>query len=258
VPQGDSDPCKQVAARPSLPWLRCLKPPAAQHLRDIAHYGCADHEDPVAHQSWFVPTLKASSHPTLSALLERVNRLLLFVYNVYDASALTTDIHGDSCRKTLSTHEQGHDHTVVLRIAWTATALLTQRFDACILQMRFHLSINVIFAFSHSRGLRRPHGAVTRVTQLPNAPPPRPPTNPYPTGPYQDSLLQPTTTPSVPERDLTSNLHSSCHRKANKKPPPRPEPTPYPTAPHQSSTKAPNEPPQRPAPNPYPTWPHQS
>jgi hypothetical protein len=257
VPQGDSDPCN-VPARPSLPWLRCLKPPAAQHLRDIAHYGCADHKDPVAHQSRFIPTLKASSHPTLSTVLERVNRLLLFVYNVYDASALTTDIHGDSCRKTLSTSEHGHDHMAVLRIAWTATILSTQRFDACILQMRFHLFINVIFAFSHPRRFRYPHGAVTRVTQLPNAPPPRPEPNPYPTGPYQDSLPQPTTTPSVTERDLTSNLHSSYLRKANKKPPPRPEPTPYPTAPHQSSTKTPNDPPPRPAPNPYPTGPHQS
>jgi len=69
-------------------------------------------------------------------------------------------------------------------------------------------------------------------------PPPRPDTQPYPTGPYQSGITKVKAPP----------------------PPPRPDTQPYPTGPYQSSIvkgRAP-PPPTRPDTQPYPTGPYQS
>jgi hypothetical protein len=206
--------------------MRCYHPPPAQHSHDVAHHDRADIYDArilTSYQIRFVPALGNSFLHTLAAVLEWLNRLVLLINHVHGASAS-----------------------------------FLKRFDVCALQVQSPLFINVTHNTSYSHCSGRARGGAIHATNLPNAPPPRPAPNPYPTGPNQDGILRFATTLSGPKSDLRSRPYCSCYRKANNKPPPRPATTPYPTGPHQSSTKHPNEPPPRPAPNPYPTGPHQS
>jgi len=241
--------------------VRCLQPPTTQYTRDAVHHGHADNDrsaTTAAGESRFFYLLKKGFHPTLTAVLEEVNRLLLFFINVIDAPVLTTDTHGHSCHQKLLARNEGPDHTVVLRINLPTIANFLKRFDASTLQVQSLLFINVAYAFSHSQVLRCTTGALEIATNLPNAPPPRPAPKPYPTGPHQSGILKPKSALTSLESTRIFEAGGLCRQRRDNKPPPRPAPNPYPTGPHQSSIKRPNKPPPRPAPKPYPTGPHQS
>lgn len=241
--------------------MRCLQPPTTQHTRDAVHHRHADNDrsaTTAAGESRFFHLLKKGFHPTLTAVLEEVNRLLLFFINVIDAPVLTTDTHGHSCHQKLLARNEGPDHTVVLRINLPTIANFLKRFDASTLQVQSLLFINVAYAFSRSQVLRCTTGALKIATNLPNAPPPRPAPEPYPTGPHQSGISKPKSVLTSLESARIFEAGGLCHQRRDNKPPPRPAPNPYPTGPHQSSIKRPNKPPPRPAPNPYPTGPHQS
>ena len=241
--------------------MRCLQPPTTQHTRDAVHHGHADNDRSATSatvESRFSYLLKKGFHPTLTAVLEKVNRLFLFFINVIDASVLTTDTHSHSCRYKLSARNEGTDDPVVLRINLPTIANFLKRFDASTLQVQSPLFINVAYAFSHSQVLRCTTGTLGFATNLPSARPPRSAPKPFPIGPHHSCISKSKSALTSLESARTFEAGGLCHQRRDNKPPPRPAPNPYPTGSHQSSIKRPNKPPPRPAPNPYPTGPHQS
>ena len=213
---------------------------APRTLRDIALHGRTHHnDDPAAcishHPSRFVTTSKNSFHHTLSAVLEEVNQLFLFVIKFHDVSVLTTDL----CITSL------------------IISFLLYHPDVGTLHV--HLVPNDITSVpAYLQAYRQALKLGGFSTNVSNAPPSRPAPKPHPTGPHQSSIAKFICALAGLE---TTHISKSCgpyRQRRDNKPPPRPAPNPYPTGPHQRSIKRPYKPPPRPAPNPYPTGPHQS
>ncbi|KAH8627030.1 hypothetical protein IG631_19048 [Alternaria alternata] len=209
-------------ALPLPPRTRCLVHPAVQHSTFNSL------------TSRSVTTSKNGLLHTLLAVLEKVNRLFLFVIKLHDVSALTTD----------------------LCITLLTISFLLYHPDECALRVRL-VHNNIAPASTYPQPYRRALEWEGFNTNIANSPPPRPVPKPHPTGSHQSGICK--VTSAVTNLEAVRNYEGcgSRHQRGNK-PPPRPAPNPYPTGPHQSSIKRPNEPPPRPAPNPYPTGPHQS
>ena len=184
--------------------------------------------------SRFVKTSKNGLLHTLLAVLEKVNRLFLFVIKLHDVSALTTD----------------------LCITLLTISFLLYHPDECALRVRL-VHNNIASAFTYPQPYRPALEWKWFTTNILNSPPPRPTPKPHPTWPHQSGLRKATSAVTNLEAARIYEACGSRHQRGNK-PPPLPAPNPYPTGPHQSSVKRPNKPPPRPAPNPYPTGPHQS